>query len=58
MGRVKDYYWDEICARHDDYGSPEPEPDILEMLAADAELAVQRYQAELKKREGNNDKPV
>lgn len=52
MGAVKQHFHDEICARYDDHGAPEQEPDILEMLAADAELAVQRYHAELKRREG------
>jgi hypothetical protein len=51
MGRVKDYYWDEICARHDDYGAPGDEPDLLEMLAIDAQMAVDRYQRELAKRD-------
>lgn len=46
MGRVKDFYWDQICAAADNgYG---PEPDDLEMLRIDAEQARQRYLTALK----------
>ena len=47
MGRVKDHFWEEISARHDDYGAPEP--DELEMLAMDARQAADRYEAALKR---------
>lgn len=41
MGRVKDFYWDQINAAADNgYG---PEPDDLEMLRIDAEQAQYRY---------------
>ena len=48
MGAVKQHFHDEICdraARDDGY-----EPDILEMLAADAEIAIDRVRDELKRR--------
>lgn len=54
-GRVKDHYWEEICAREMDF----PEPDDLEMLAIDAKQAAERYEAALKKRnEGKQHGPV
>lgn len=58
MGRVKDHYWDEICARFDDYGAPEP--DELEILEQDARLAAERYEQALKRRhnQGNKHEPV
>lgn len=49
MGAVKQFYHEEICARFDDYGSPEP--DELEMLEIDASQAVKRYEDALKKRQ-------
>lgn len=56
MGRVKDFYWDEICNREQEDG---PEPDDLEMLQIDAERAAERLADALKKRqEAANAKPV
>jgi len=46
MGRVKDHYWEQICAQA---GHDEPEPDDLEMLAMDAKQAADRYEAALKR---------
>lgn len=41
MGRVKDHFWEQICAAADNgYG---PEPDDLELLRIDAEQAQDRY---------------
>jgi len=52
MGRVKDHFWDEICAAADNgYG---PEPDDLELLRIDAEQAQDRYQQALNKQRTNN----
>jgi len=52
MGRVKDHFWDEICAAADNgYG---PEPDDLEMLKIDAERALDRYLEALKQRRTND----
>lgn len=48
MGRVKDHFWDQICAAADNgYG---PEPDDLEILRIDAEQSRARYIAALKAR--------
>lgn len=57
MGRVKDYYWDQISAATDN--SYSPEPDDLEMLRIDAEQARDRYaraleQKQTKKRDAND----
>lgn len=48
-GRVKDHYWEQICEQANDepWG---PEPDELEMLRADAELATERYEGALKEK--------
>jgi len=46
MGRVKDYFWDSICAAEPENDC---EPDDLEMLQIDAERAQQRYEEALKK---------
>lgn len=46
MGKVKDHYWEEICAMA---GHDEPEPDELEMLEIDAQRAVERYEEAKKK---------
>lgn len=53
MGAVKQFYHDEICARFDDYGSPEP--DELELLEIDARQAVKRYEDALKKRQAERE---
>lgn len=55
MGRVKDFYHDEICNREQDYG---PEPSDLEMLQMDYERALDRYLEALRKVEGSNVKSV
>lgn len=57
-GAVKQHWHEEICARFDDYGSPEP--DELEMLEQDARLAAERYEQALKRRhnQGNKHEPV
>lgn len=52
MGAVKQHFHDEICARFDDYGSPEP--DDLEMLQMDAERALERFAEALKKHNERN----
>lgn len=54
MGRVKDFYHDEICARASDELEG-PEPDELEMLAIDAEQARERYLAALAKHKKGNE---
>ena len=55
MGRVKDFYHEEICAMGQD---DHPEPSDLEMLQMDYERALGRYLEALKKQEGNKVKPV
>lgn len=52
MGRVKDHFWEEICAAADSEAGPEP--DDLEMLAIDAQQARERYLAALAKRKTEN----
>ena len=56
MGAVKQFYHEEICAMQTDGR----EPDDLELLRIDAEQALERYEAAVKKHyEGpTNVKPV
>lgn len=54
MGRMSELAAELAELGHDDYGSPEP--DLLEMLAVDAQMAVDRYQRELAKREAEKGK--
>jgi hypothetical protein len=51
MGRVKDHYWEQICAME---GHNEPDSDDLEMLEIDAKQATDRYEAALKKLKEND----
>lgn len=48
MSAVKQHFHDEIVSRLS--GEDDQEPDLLEMLAMDAERAVARYQDEIAKR--------
>lgn len=51
MGKLKDHFHEEICARAQNE-PPEPDmPDDIEMLAIDAERATGRLLEALKKRE-------
>jgi hypothetical protein len=55
MGRVKDFYWDEINEMAEN-APPEPcPPDDLEMKRIDALQAIGRYRAE--KRKVNHERP-
>lgn len=55
MGRVKDFYHEEICARANDepWG---PEPDDLEMLEIDYERARQRLEDYRNKQEQRHER--